>query len=295
MLEPSRYLFLAGAIPYLFLGAAHALATPRSALDRKGLSPRDPKLAEAMARSSLRLTSRTDMWLAWVGFNLSHSLGVLAFAAAIVLVGRSEASFAANAVVFLPLAFVVSLCFTWIGALYWFRTPIAGCALSTLLLLASWALHGLVDPEVGHVVRWTARSSLLLFCGALIAGGGAALRKHRSALLRGLAVSHGVHLVFVVALAVQTAGVSLETRSSPVELGGGALAYAGIFWGALRPESRLTSAGLFWIWIVFFVAYGSRALLSPMPYAFAVALLALAMLARLRPWMTGGVAMPRRG
>jgi hypothetical protein len=33
-----------------------------------------------MTRSGLRLTRRTDMWRAWVGFNLSHGLGVVVFA-----------------------------------------------------------------------------------------------------------------------------------------------------------------------------------------------------------------------
>ncbi len=293
MPELARYLFLAGAAPFLLLGTAHAFATPTAPNDRRGLSPRDPQLVVAMARSSFRLTDRTDMWRAWVGFNLSHSLGVVAFAAAILLAGRSQASFDANAAAFLPLAFVVSLGFTWIGSLYWFRTPIAGCGLGTLLLLASWALYGLADPEVGHVVRSTARSSLLLFCGALVAEGGLALREFRTALLRGLAVSHGVHLLFVVVLAAQTAGGSLETRSSPLELAGGALAYGFIFWGAWRPETRAASAGLLWIWIVFMVAYGSRALQSPWPFGLAVALLAGAMLARLRPLLPERVPVLR--
>ena len=75
MLELSRYLYLAGALPFFVLGLAHALATPRAPADVKGLSPSDPQLAEAMTRSGLRLTRRTDMWRAWVGFNFSHSLG----------------------------------------------------------------------------------------------------------------------------------------------------------------------------------------------------------------------------
>ena len=265
MPELARYLFLAGAAPFLLLGTAHAFATPTAPNDRRGLSPRDPQLVVAMARSSFRLTDRTDMWRAWVGFNLSHSLGVVAFAAAILLAGRSQASFDANAAAFLPLAFVVSLGFTWIGSLYWFRTPIAGCGLGTLLL----------------------------FCGALVAEGGLALREFRTALLRGLAVSHGVHLLFVVVLAAQTAGGSLETRSSPLELAGGALAYGFIFWGAWRPETRAASAGLLWIWIVFMVAYGSRALQSPWPFGLAVALLAGAMLARLRPLLPERVPVLR--
>jgi hypothetical protein len=58
MLDLSRFLYLAGAVPFLVLGAAHAIATPRAPHDARGLSPFDPTLAEAMTRSTLRLTRR---------------------------------------------------------------------------------------------------------------------------------------------------------------------------------------------------------------------------------------------
>jgi len=136
--ELSRYLYLAGALPFLLLGTAHALATPRAPADAKGLSPFDPQLAEAMTRSTLRLTRRTDMWRAWVGFNLSHSLGVLVFAASVILIGRSRSVFDAQAHLFLPFAVVVAAVYLWLARRYWFKTPLLGCALSLVLFLASW-------------------------------------------------------------------------------------------------------------------------------------------------------------
>ena len=141
MQELSRYLFLAGALPFLVLGTAHAVHTPRQTSERKGLSPADPGLAESMARSRLLLTGRTDMWLTWVGFNLSHSLGVVLFGVVVVLVGRTSASFAHNAAVFLPLVLVVSFVYLGLGLAYWFRTPILGISLSVLLFSAAYMLY----------------------------------------------------------------------------------------------------------------------------------------------------------
>ena len=141
MLELSRSLYLAGALPFFVLGIAHAFATPRAPADVKGLSPSDPQLAEAMTRSGLRLTRRTDMWRAWVGFNLSHSLGVLVFAASVILTGRSRSAFEAQADLFLPFAVVVAAVYLWLARRYWFRTPLLGCALSLVLFLASWITH----------------------------------------------------------------------------------------------------------------------------------------------------------
>ena len=138
MPELSRYLYLAGALPFFVLGLAHVAATPRAPGDVKGLSPSDPQLAEAMTRSGLRLTRRTDMWRAWVGFNLSHGLGVVVFALFVFVTGRSPAVFDTEAVIGIPVAFAVSAIYVWLARRYWFRTPFIGCLLAAALFLASW-------------------------------------------------------------------------------------------------------------------------------------------------------------
>ena len=139
MNELSRYLFLAGGLPLLFLGVAHAFATPVELDKPKGLSPRDPAVGEAMSRTSVLLTRRTDMWRAWMGFNLSHGLGAVLFGVVVLLIGRSPASFAAEGPVFLPLAVVISAIYLALATKYWFREPIIGCALSLVLFLLSWS------------------------------------------------------------------------------------------------------------------------------------------------------------
>jgi hypothetical protein len=140
MEEVARYLYLAGAAPYLILGMAHAWATPWKPGQRKGVAFTDPDLAGRMAGSALLITRRTNAWLAWVGFNFSHSLGVVLFGAVVVLTGRSRQVFALEAPFFLPLALLVSAAFLCLAIRYWFRTPIVGTAASFLLFLASSVL-----------------------------------------------------------------------------------------------------------------------------------------------------------
>lgn len=137
MRELSRYLFIAGAMPYIVLGLLHAWHTPFTTAEDKGLSPRDRALRDTMAGANLLLTRRTTLWLTWVGFNLSHSLGAVLFGAVVVLVGRSDASFRAQAGVFLPLANVVSLCYLAIALRFWFRTPVIGIALAGVCFLTA--------------------------------------------------------------------------------------------------------------------------------------------------------------
>jgi hypothetical protein len=141
MPDLSRAFFLFGAVPFLVLGTLHALATPTRTTERKGLSPRDQGVAEAMSRTTPRLTARTDLWRAWVGFNFSHSLGAVLFGLFVVLVGRSTESYALNAAIAAPLALLVALCYLAIGLKYWFRTPIIGIATSTGAFFLAWALR----------------------------------------------------------------------------------------------------------------------------------------------------------
>jgi hypothetical protein len=140
MRELSRYFFLAGALPFLVLGTIHALVTPRSIADEKGLSPSDPAIREAMTRAHLKLTRRLTFWEAWVGFNFSHSLGAVLFGAFVVLIGRSEASFQSQAHVFLPFAVVVAGTYLAIGIRYWFVKPITGIGISAGCYVVAWGL-----------------------------------------------------------------------------------------------------------------------------------------------------------
>ncbi len=145
MLEVSRCLFLAGALPFVLLGLAHARATPARVSDEKGLSPRDPALRDAMVQARVRLTRRTSLWQAWVGFNLSHSLGAVLFGAAVLLVGRSAESYRAEAGVFLPFSVLVAALYLAIGVRYWFRTPVVGLALALACFTGAWVValaHG---------------------------------------------------------------------------------------------------------------------------------------------------------
>jgi hypothetical protein len=139
--ELSRYFFLAGALPFIFLGLAHARATPFGVDDRKGLSPSDATLGAAMAKAHLRLSRRTDVWNAWVSFNLTHSLGAVLFGAFVLVLGRNTATFEQNALFALPLSVVTSATYLAIGLKYWFRIPIAGCAIATACFLASTLLR----------------------------------------------------------------------------------------------------------------------------------------------------------
>jgi hypothetical protein len=132
---------LAGGLVMLLLGTVHVVLTPQRPGERKGLSPVDPAVEDSMARARTHLSDRMDMWRAWVGFNLSHSLGVSLLGLTVLLAGRTSASFAFNAAVFLPLAVMVSFAYLGLAVVYWYRAPVVGVGLAVALFVSAWTLH----------------------------------------------------------------------------------------------------------------------------------------------------------
>src|SRR5215467_12232458 len=80
-------LILGGSISCV-LGGLHAIYTLLDLRDPRWLVPVDPSVARAMANSTVRISGGgTDMWRAWVGFNFTHSLGILLFGGLAVWAG----------------------------------------------------------------------------------------------------------------------------------------------------------------------------------------------------------------
>src|ERR1700739_738723 len=71
-------LLISGGAVFGVLGTLHVVTPSHVKGCPRLFAPAAPSVAQAMANSALRLSGgRTDMWRAWVGFNFSHSLGVL--------------------------------------------------------------------------------------------------------------------------------------------------------------------------------------------------------------------------
>jgi hypothetical protein len=122
-------LVVTGGSIFLLLGAAHGALTLRDLKDPRAFTPRDPELRRAMQQSSIAFHRTINLWKAWMGFNLSHSLGLVLFGAGFLYVGVFEpAAFAAS-----PLlqgcAVVVSAIYLVLSLLFWFSKPAIGSGL----------------------------------------------------------------------------------------------------------------------------------------------------------------------
>ena len=134
-----RLLLIVGGAVFGVLGALHALYTLLDLRKPRRLVPVDPSIAHAMANSPLRLSGgRTDMWRAWVGFNFSHSLGVL-LVAGLALWAGFRFNMLPVAIV-MPVLTLIGCVYLILALLYWFRAPAIGVAIGTCCFAVAWVL-----------------------------------------------------------------------------------------------------------------------------------------------------------
>jgi hypothetical protein len=131
-------LIILGGVAFGVLGGLHAMYTLLDLRDPRRLVPVDPSVAHAMANSALRLSGGgTDMWRAWIGFNFSHSLGVLLLAAVAIGAGTRMRMVPVGIVAALTL---IGCIYLVLALRYWFRVPAIGVAIGTGCFAAAWVL-----------------------------------------------------------------------------------------------------------------------------------------------------------
>lgn len=135
----STWLYALGGAIFAALGLLHGAFTLADLSRPRRLVPHDPMLKAAMEASGVRLAGNgTTMWRAWVGFNLSHSLGAIVFGLGVVAAGlRSQT--ASNLVAWLPA--VIGAAYLGIGLGCWFKVPNAGIAIASACFVAGALLR----------------------------------------------------------------------------------------------------------------------------------------------------------
>ena len=78
-----------------------------------------------------------DMWRAWIGFNFSHSLGVLLFGALAIWAGFRAKTLPAAV---MPALTLIGCIYEVLCLLYWFRYPAIGVAIVTGCFAVAWIL-----------------------------------------------------------------------------------------------------------------------------------------------------------
>jgi hypothetical protein len=135
----SSMLIAASAAVAGLLGCIHMLYT----FHGNKLHPRDPAVRDAMMADTPVLTRQTTVWRATKGFNASHSLGVILFAAVYIYLAGWHAGFLQASAFLLGLGMATLLTYLALAKAYWFSIPFRGIALACALYAAGLATMAL--------------------------------------------------------------------------------------------------------------------------------------------------------
>ena len=104
------------------------------------LTPRDPALQLSMSQISPVITKETTMWRCWVGFNASHSMGLILFGLVFgyLAVAHGQLLFQSPFLLVVGLAMLGG--FVVLGKAYFFSVPLTGLSISLACYVASIAL-----------------------------------------------------------------------------------------------------------------------------------------------------------
>jgi hypothetical protein len=130
----AQALLIVGAGIFLLLGMVHAILTLRDLSNPSTFTPTDATVRTAQA-SRLAIAPSTNLWRASLGFNLSHSLGILLFGGELFGIGLFEFTLFAHSPLIQSVAILVSAVYFVLSVCFWFSRPAISSAAAFLCFL----------------------------------------------------------------------------------------------------------------------------------------------------------------
>lgn len=136
----AQILLTIGGTILLVLGTLHGVLTLRDVAKPRAFTPTDDAVRIAMQGARLRFSPRANLWQAWLGFNLSHSLGVALFGGAFLFLARFHFPIFAASPLLQGAAVVGAAAYLILSLRFWFWGPALGSGLSLACILAAVVL-----------------------------------------------------------------------------------------------------------------------------------------------------------
>jgi hypothetical protein len=133
---PAKILMVLSASINFTLGVVHLVYT----FWGPNLTPRDPALQISMSQIAPVITRETTMWRCWVGFNASHSMGLILFGLifGFLALAHSQLLFQSPFLRIVGLAMLGG--FVVLSKVYFFSAPLVGLSISLACYAVSIAL-----------------------------------------------------------------------------------------------------------------------------------------------------------
>src|SRR5580658_5029665 len=132
----AKILMVLSASIVFTLGVVHLVYTfwgPR-------LTPRDPALQVSMSQIAPVITKETTMWRCWVGFNATHSMGLILFGVVFGFLALAHVELLFQSPMLLGVGLAMLGALVVLCKLYFFSMPLAGMSLSLAGYVASIVL-----------------------------------------------------------------------------------------------------------------------------------------------------------
>ena len=133
-----KYMVIAGASVFMLLGMAHMAGIVGSKPTGGPMTPIDPVVQEALQRPGgigMAPELQTSTWRAWVGFNMSHALGIMVIAGLIIADTLTDFAAALDRPSFVVMTLTVPLAYLYVSVRYWFNKPTIGILVGGALLI----------------------------------------------------------------------------------------------------------------------------------------------------------------
>jgi len=132
----ARVFLLAGVSIIGLLGLLHLILT----FYGNRLEPKTAAIKKLMQQSQLMLTSESNIYNAWLGFNASHSLGAMLLAAVYLPIGLNHYPWLQQSLWLSSLPLLVCVSYLVLAKRYWFSRPLWAIGLAVVFLLAYFVL-----------------------------------------------------------------------------------------------------------------------------------------------------------
>jgi hypothetical protein len=136
MLMWSKYAMVLGSIVIGLMGTMHLLYT----FFTNKFNPKNLSLIREMRNTSPILSDGLNFWKAWVGFNASHSSGIIFMAIMNIFLVTRDFSWISSSNFFFLFNILTMAFYVFMVKRYWFRPPMIGAFVTLLCYCASYFL-----------------------------------------------------------------------------------------------------------------------------------------------------------
>ena len=129
----AQLLWISGSLILLALGTLHLVYT----FFTDKFTSRNTNVVEEMKQSFPRLTNKTTLWKAWVGFNASHSTGAIFIGLINIILAIQYFEILRQSYLLLSLNILTIAFYLFLAKRYWFKIPFTGILITLLCFIAA--------------------------------------------------------------------------------------------------------------------------------------------------------------